>query len=141
LLKFLKNVGTLLTLVLITLLIIGGSLSGTYQDPAIFSELMKESAKLNVSVALGLGAVVLACLIVQNKTNLKVNKDKYFDYLGLMFYFIVLNLGVFYLAYFPKLAVYQGVLIVYFILTMTSFAFLLFATTKILGTIFNKTSL
>ncbi|MEH6994245.1 hypothetical protein V7075_16240, partial [Neobacillus drentensis] len=93
---FLKNAKTLFTLVITTILIIVGSLSGTYNDPATFSELMKESAKLNISVAIGLGALVVACSIVQNKTDLKGNKDKYFDYLGIMFYFIVLNLGTFY---------------------------------------------
>lgn len=139
--NFLKNAGTIITLVLITLIIIAGSLQGTFNDPEIFYELMKESSKFNVSVAFGLGALVLACLIVQNKTELKVNKDKYFNYLGVMFYFILLNLGVFYLAYFPRVTASQVVIILYFVLTMIIFAFLLFITTKILGTIFNKKSL
>jgi hypothetical protein len=139
--KFLKSAGTIIALVLTTLIIIGGSLSGTYRDPETFYELMKESSKLNISVALGLGALVFACLVVQNKSDLKVKKEKYFNYLGIMFYFIVLNLGVFYLAYFPRAAGYQVVLIIYFVLTMIIFAGLLFATTRILGTIFNKKSL
>lgn len=50
--RFLKNAGALLTLVLITLIIIGGSLSGAYKDAAVFYELMKESSKFNVSIAL-----------------------------------------------------------------------------------------
>ncbi|WHY01344.1 hypothetical protein [Neobacillus sp. DY30] len=137
----LKNAKTLFTLVIVTILIIIGSLSGTYKSPAIFSELMKESAKLNISVAIGLGALVVACLIVQNKSDLKGNKDKYFNYLGIMFYFIVLNLGTFYLAYFPQILVYRLVLIFYFVLTIIGFVSLLFSTTKILGTIFNKPSL
>ncbi|MED1469216.1 hypothetical protein [Bacillus salipaludis] len=139
--KFLKNAGTVISLLLMTLCIIGGSLSGTYKDSAAFYELMKESSKLNVSVAFGLGAIVFACQIVQNKTELKVNKEKYYNYLGIMFYFIVLNLGVFYLSYFPRVSGYQVVLVLYFVLTMTFFSFLLFATSKILGTIFNKKSL
>jgi hypothetical protein len=138
--KFLKNAGTVFTLVLITLLIIGGSLSGTYNEPSAFYELMRESSKLNISVAFGLGALVIACLIVQNRTELKVNKEKYYNYLGVMFYFIVLNLGVFYLSYFPKVAGYQIVIIIYFVLTVAAFMLLLFSTTRILGTIFNKKS-
>jgi hypothetical protein len=138
---FLKNAKTLFTLVITTILIIVGSLSGTYNDPATFSELMKESAKLNISVAIGLGALVVACSIVQNKTDLKGNKDKYFDYLGIMFYFIVLNLGTFYLAYFPQILIYRLVLIMYFVLTIIGFVSLLFSTTKIIGTIFKKPSL
>lgn len=141
LLKFLKSARTLLIFIIITLLVIVGSLSGTYNDPAIFSELMKESAKLNVSVAFGLGAVVIACLIVQNKTEIKANKERYFDYLGIMFYFIVVNLGVFYLSYFPKITTYKIVIIVYYVLSIFGFASLLYATSKILGTIFNKKSL
>ncbi|NWQ40355.1 hypothetical protein MLOOGBEN_06530 [Bacillus sp. EB106-08-02-XG196] len=138
--NFLQNIWTIFTLIIITLLIIDNSLAGTINDSANFFELMKESSKLNVSVALGLGALVIACLIFQNKSDLKSNRSKYSDYIGIMFTFILLNLGVFYLSYFPKLAVYKGVLIIYFVLTMAGFTSLLFSTSRILCTIFNKHS-
>jgi hypothetical protein len=140
-LKFLKNAVTIISLVILTMIIIAGALKGTFNDPSNFYELMKESSKFNVSIAFGMGALVLACLIVQNKTELKANKDKYFNYFGIMFYFILLNIGVFYLSYFQRATANQIVLIVYFVLTMIIFAGLLFVTTRILGTIFNKKSL
>lgn len=141
LIKILKNAVTTISLLILTMIFIGGALKGTLNDPSNFYELMKESSKFNVSIALGLGALVLACTIVQNKTELKANKDRYFDYLGIMFYFILLNIGVFYLSYFQRVVASQIVLIIYFVLTMIIFAFLLFFTTKILGSIFNKKAL
>lgn len=136
--KFIRNAGTLFTGVIVTLAIIVGSLSGTYNNQASFAELMKESAKLNLSVAIGLGALVFACLTVQNRTDLKVHKERYYNYLGVMFYFIILNLAVFYLAYFPKSWSYKLVLTVYYILTIGAYAGLLFATARILRIIFGK---
>lgn len=139
--SFIKKSRSLITVVIITLVVILGSLSGALQNPSVFLNLMQESVKLNISVAFGFGAIVIACLIFQNKTQLKVNKDKYFDYIGVMFYFILINLGTFYLSYFPKHNWYQTILIIYFALSICGIASLLFATARVLGTVFNKESL
>ncbi|QPA31616.1 hypothetical protein [Thermaerobacillus caldiproteolyticus] len=133
---YLQKVAVLVTGVFVTLIIIVGSLTGTYNNQSLFSELMKETAKLNLSIGIGLGALVITCLTVQNKTDIKVNKERYYGYIGAMFYFILLNIGVFYLAYFPLN--FKGLQIFYYILTLSVNALLLFSTVHVLKLIFNK---
>ncbi|MFJ9304485.1 hypothetical protein [Bacillus toyonensis] len=91
----------------------------TVGNMKMLTVMLQETAKLGISIIIGLVAISIACMSFQNHESRAENKNVYLNYLTLMLVTLTFLLTTFLFPYLPinyNLYVYYAIFIIYFLL-------------------------
>ncbi|HDX9591453.1 TPA: hypothetical protein ROX98_004557 [Bacillus pseudomycoides] len=121
--KLCKDIQIIIRLIVILAIVtLIAVLSNTIGNITMLTEMVQETAKLGVSINIGLIAISIACMSFQNYEIRKRNKNLYLNYLSLMLVMLLFLLTIFLFPYLPtksSITIYYIAFIIYFVFGIT----------------------